>query len=208
MRIFRWLVATKLRRIAVGVVVVLAIPVIALAWYLGSPLLSNKTVDEEFPRTVSAEIPPDIKRSEVEAVMEVMAKVESEMTEVMPEATESPVIISTGEFRNADRFHKGSGRATVYLLPDGELLLRVEEFSVTNGPDLHLLLSGHPDPDSRSEVKDQGYIDLGKLKGNKGNQNYPIPAGTDVSQYQSVVVYCKPFHVIFSVAPLNAVDGA
>ena len=204
----RWLVATKLRRIAVGVVVVVAIPVLALAWYLGSPLLFSKTVDEEFPRTVSAEIPPDMRRSEVEAIMEGIAKVESEMTEVMPEATESPELISTGEFRDADRFHNGSGRATVYLLPDGEYLLRVEEFSVTNGPDLHLLLSGHPDPGSRSEVKDQGYIDLGKLKGNKGNQNYTIPTGTDVSQYQSVVVYCKPFHVIFSVAPLSAAESA
>jgi hypothetical protein len=47
------------------------------------------------------------------------------------------------------------------------------------------------------------YIDLGSLKGNMGNQNYDIPSGTDLSQYNSVVIYCKPFHVVFATAPLN-----
>ena len=72
---------------------------------------------------------------------------------------------------------------------------------------MRVLLSTHPDPMSRSEVKDGGYEELGKLKGDIGNQNYAIPSGTDISQYQSVVIYCKPFHVIFSVAPLSAAKG-
>jgi hypothetical protein len=49
-----------------------------------------------------------------------------------------------------------------------------------------------------------GYLDLGSLKGNIGNQNYEIPAGTDISEYQSVVIYCLPFHVIFSTATISA----
>ena len=48
-----------------------------------------------------------------------------------------------------------------------------------------------------------GYLDLGPLKGNRGNQNYEIPADVDLSEYGSVVIYCQPFHVIFATAPLN-----
>ena len=207
MSILQLFIATRRRKIAVGILAVLAIPVLALAWYLGSPLFSNVTVDEEFPRTVSADIPSDMTRSEVEAIMEGMAKIDGEMTEAMPETMESAVKISTGIFQGEDLFHKGSGQATVYALPGDEYLLRLEELSVTNGPDLHVLLSAHPDP-GKSEVKDEGYIDLGKLKGNRGNQNYEIPPGIDVSIYRSVVIYCKPFHVVFSVASLSAVEGA
>ena len=207
MRVLRWLVATPLRKGALGAFVVIAVPVLALAWYLGSPLLFDKTVNEEFPLTVSAVIPENMSRSEVEAVMEGIAKVESDMTETMPATMVSARRTSTGSFRDADRFHNGSGSATIYAISDDEYLLRVEEFRVTNGPALHVLLSAHPDPRSRSEVKDDGYIDLGKLKGNVGNQNYPVPAGVDVSQYRSVVIYCKPFQVIFSVAPLNPAES-
>ena len=48
-----------------------------------------------------------------------------------------------------------------------------------------------------------GYVDLGKLKGNKGNQNYEIPDDVDIASMRSVTIYCKPFQVIFSVAPLQ-----
>ena len=79
----------------------------------------------------------------------------------------------------------------------------MEELDVTNGPDLHVLLSPHQDPTKRDEVKEEGYVDLGKLKGNRGNQNYPIPGDVDLSIQNSVIIYCAPFHVIFSVAPLT-----
>ena len=52
-------------------------------------------------------------------------------------------------------------------------------------------------------MKSFGYVNIGKLKGNKGNQNYPIPDEVDVSIQGSVVIYCVPFHVIFSVASLR-----
>ena len=47
-----------------------------------------------------------------------------------------------------------------------------------------------------------GHVDPAKLKGNIGNQNYVVPADADISTFQSVVIYCKPFRVIFCVAPL------
>ena len=49
-------------------------------------------------------------------------------------------------------------------------LLRLDSFSVTNGPELHVMLSPHPDPTRGSEVRSSGYADLGILKGNKGDQ--------------------------------------
>ena len=114
-----------------------------------------------------------------------------------------PRKVRQGEFRDADSFHRGSGQAVIFATPGGMHLLRLENLDVTNGPALHVILSPHEDPTRPSEVKLGGYVDLGPLKGNRGNQNYPIPAGVDVSTVNSVVIYCKPFSVVFSVAPLR-----
>ncbi|MEM7031214.1 MAG: DM13 domain-containing protein, partial [Chloroflexota bacterium] len=111
-------------------------------------------------------------------------------------------VLKQGSFIDADDFHKGSGAATVYQVPDGQDVLRFEDFSVTNGPDLHVILSSNPNPTSSSDIGDD-YIDLGSLKGNMGNQNYEIPADIDLANYQSVVIYCMPFHVVFATATLN-----
>ena len=111
--------------------------------------------------------------------------------------------LKEGSFRDQDAFHKGSGQAIIFRGPDGSHLLRLEELDVTNGPDLHVILTPHRDPRDQGHVKAEGYVDLGKLKGNKGNQNYPIPATVDVGAQWSVVIYCVPFHVIFSVAQLG-----
>ena len=125
------------------------------------------------------------------------------MTEAMPAGMEAAAKLRVGAFRDADGFHKGSGDASIYRLADGSYLLRVEEIKVTNGPDLRILLSDHPGPMSKSALQDSNYVELDKLKGNIGNQNYPIPADVDALSYSSVVIYCKPFHVLFSVAPLS-----
>ena len=123
------------------------------------------------------------------------------MEEPMPEAPAEWIVVRQGSFVDADSFHKGSGMATIFQQGE-EQVLRFEAFTVTNGPDLHVILTKHPAPASRSDVGED-YIDLGSLKGNQGNQNYEIPAGTDLSQYQSVVIYCVPFHVVFATATLN-----
>ena len=106
---------------------------------------------------------------------------------------------------DADSAHKGSGQAIIYLLPDGSHLLRLEDFNVTNGPDLRVVLSPHPDPEKRDDVKSPGYVELAKLKGNKRNQNCTIPGDVEVAAQGSIVIYCKPFQVIFSVASLQDV---
>lgn len=187
----------------------MAIPVIAIAWWLLSPLFTGKTVDEELTFSANAVVPDNMTSQEVEQIMSGMSKVDSMVDEGMPDgmdtepAAEVPVRVKSGSLRDADDFHQGSGQATIYHSVDGSHLLRLENLNVTNGPDLHVILTPHPDPMSRSEVDSVGYVDLGQLKGNMGNQNYQIPANVDLDRQQSLVIYCKPFHVVFSVASLQ-----
>ncbi len=111
--------------------------------------------------------------------------------------------VKQGDFKEADSFHRGSGQAIIYTNPEGAQLLRLENLDVTNGPALHVVLSPHEDPTRSNEALLEGYSDLGDLKGNRGNQNYTIPADVELSAIKSVVIYCKPFTVVFSVAMLN-----
>ncbi|MFQ5913333.1 MAG: DM13 domain-containing protein [Nitrospinota bacterium] len=131
--------------------------------------------------------------------------INKEVEETFPTAgTEaSATKIRSGNFRDADSFHKGSGQAIIYRLANGSRILRLENFKSTNGPALHVLLASHPNPQKSSELKGKGFVDLGDLKGNIGNQNYPIPAGVNVSKQGSAIIYCKTFSVIFSVASLK-----
>ena len=196
------------RRLAVAIVgTPLLAAVVVGGWWLGSPLFTSKTVIEEFPFAFNAVVPPDMTRDNVEDTMASMARFNQRMTEAMPvsmvAAATGAVKVKAGTFQDADQFHKGSGQAGIYRSPDGGYLLRLENLNVTNGPDLHVVLSPHPSPDSRSDVKVPGYVDLGKLKGNKGDQNYEIPNGVDIEKQGSVVIYCKPFAVVFSVATLE-----
>ena len=206
MRLVHWSRETRKRKILSGVglavVTAVGIPVILLAWWLFSPLFSNTTVDEEFPLTVNASMPVNVTRAEAETMMQIAAKINSNAEEAMPAAMaeKEAAALSTGEFADEDFFHKGSGQATIYRLGDGSHVLRLENLSVTNGPDLHVLLL--KDPAGRD--KDLGYIDVGSLKGSRGNQNYEIPDGEDAASYRSVMIYCQPFHVIFSTAQLAA----
>ena len=113
------------------------------------------------------------------------------------------------QFRDADSFHKGSGTATVYDLgADAGHILRLEDFRVTNGPDLRVLLANAPNPESHSDLDDAGYVELGKLKGNVGFPKLRHPRPTyALADVQSVVIYCNPFRVVFSVATLETSSG-
>lgn len=111
-----------------------------------------------------------------------------------------PAAVAMGMFMDADDFHRGSGSATMFRGPDGSHILRFEDFMVTNGPALSVLISKAEGITSSENLGE--YLDLGPLKGNVGNQNYEVPSGTDVSEYKTVVIYCVPFHVVFATAPL------
>jgi hypothetical protein len=160
----------------IAVLVIIGVP---MAWYLGSPLFINRAVEETFPASSGAEVPAS--------------------EEAMPAAA---VALRRGTFVGADKFHQGEGTATVYRLGSA-LVLRLDPFRVTNGPDLYVILTKHAKPRSRDDVK-AGYIEVAKLKGNVGSQNYTLPAGFRLDDYNAVVIYCKPFHVVFASAELPA----
>jgi hypothetical protein len=107
-----------------------------------------------------------------------------------------PYVARSGQFSGADDFHFGSGTALLIETAPGVFTLRFEEFSVRNGPDLHVYLSTAPDG------LGDGSLDLGSLKATDGSFNYEIPPGVDVSVYSSVLVWCEPFAVLFAIAPL------
>lgn len=186
---------------------IILIPALLLAWWLLSPLFLNQTVAEDFPRSANAVIPPDMTMAEVETAMAAMETADQPVTpEPMPSAA-GPIAIAAGNFRDADSFHRGTGTATIYRNADGSHILRFEDFRVTNGPDLRVLLAQAPDPQSRQELHASDYVHLAMLKGNIGSQNYPLPPEVDpAAQAGSVIIYCQPFQVIFSVAPLAPVN--
>ena len=200
-----------LRYLLVGIGILIVIPVAWLAWWLLSPLFITMEVHEEFPLAHQAVVPANMTMAEVEDVMAAAANLERPVDEGVPDSPGSPaqpLAGLTGQFRDADSFHKGSGTATVYDLgPAGGQVLRLEDFRVTNGPDLRVLLANAPNPESHSDLDDAGYVELGKLKGNVGSQNYDIPSSVSLADVQSVVIYCNPFRVVFSVATLEASSG-
>ena len=109
--------------------------------------------------------------------------------------------VASGAFRDADSAHRGTGTATI-LTGGDRAILRFTEFEVTNGPDLEVWLVEAGDIQSSSDVTASQWVSLGTLKGNVGDQNYDIPAGTDPNAYRSVVIWCEQFGVLFSPADL------
>lgn len=113
-----------------------------------------------------------------------------------------PKTLFTGKFHG--KVHPTSGRATVYQEADGKLVLRLTNFKTSNGPDVHVILVATKDADNANFLKSNAEkIELGKLKGNEGDQNYEIPAGTDLSRFSAVSIYCERFDANFGTASLE-----
>ena len=92
--------------------------------------------------------------------------------------------------------------ASIYQLADGKRTLRLTEFATSNGPDVHVYLVAVEVEKGNDAVKEAGFIDLGSMKGNIGDQNYEIPADADLSKYQTVSIWCARFGVNFGTAAL------
>ena len=201
------------RYVLVGIGILAIIPVAWLAWWLLSPLFSTTEVYEDFPNAARATVPEGMTIEEVEVAMGVAAATDKQVDDAMPSMlmeSKTPaqdLVKAAGSFRDADSFHKGSGSAVIYELSSGERILRLDEFRVTNGPDLRVLLANTANPESHGDLQDAGYRELGKLKGNVGAQNYEIPDTVALSDVESVVIYCNPFRVVFSVATLAKAGG-
>ena len=116
-----------------------------------------------------------------------------------------PGVIAKGKFISHE--HDTTGTAKILELPDGDRVLRLENFETSNGPDLKVWLAAAPvipGTDGWFVFDDDEHVDLGPLKGNIGNQNYKIPAKVDLDQLSSVSIWCDRFSVSFGAAELSA----
>lgn len=112
----------------------------------------------------------------------------------------APKGIASGSFRALA--HRATGTATIFRLADGSYVLRLEDLDTENGPDLRVYLS-EATASAQGREFAEDFVDLGALKGNRGDQNYEIPGGVDVSRFRSAVIWCRRFTVGFGVAPLE-----
>jgi hypothetical protein len=109
--------------------------------------------------------------------------------------------LASGKFHSVA--HATSGTAAVYQLADGTRLLRFTDFKTSNGPDVHVYLVAADDASDSESVTKAGFVDLGSIKGNIGDQNYALGSDVDLSKYRAVSVWCKRFSVNFGAAALS-----
>jgi hypothetical protein len=124
--------------------------------------------------------------------------------EAMPAAqgNSSPQPLVSGQFYGI--MHPTAGTATIYRMGDGSRILRFTGFSTSNGPDVHVYMVAADNAKDSASVLRAGFIDLGTIKGNMGDQNYTLNPEVDLSKYRAVSVWCKRFSVNFCAAPLTA----
>jgi hypothetical protein len=111
-------------------------------------------------------------------------------------------LLSSGKFH--DVAHKGTGQASVFALADGKRVLRFTNFETSNGPDVRVYLVAANDATDNGTVKSAGFVEVGALKGNIGDQNYELPSSVDLNKYHAVTIWCKRFSVNFATAPLSS----
>lgn len=120
--------------------------------------------------------------------------------EQLTEADRSP-LVATGTFIHAnpsDPIHWGRGKVSVY-----ERAVFLEpDFEVGPGPKYHVYLVPKAGIRDSAAVKDTMFIDLGRLRAFKGSQRYPVPAGVNLKDYPSVIIWCEQFSVLISPADL------
>ncbi|MEV0645209.1 DM13 domain-containing protein [Phytomonospora sp. NPDC050363] len=184
---------SKLARkpIALGVA---AVVIVALAfglfWFQPWKLWTTNTVDEELP---VAAAPSDS-----------AATASDGTTPDGPSTADDPTIahlLAEGEFITHE--HETTGTAQLFRQPDGKVVLALAGLKTSDGPDLRVWITDQAVEKDAWDVFDDGYyVELGELKGNKGDQLYEVPEGTDLTKITSVTVWCKRFSVSFGAALL------
>jgi len=108
--------------------------------------------------------------------------------------------LATGRFHSVA--HETHGTATIQDV-GGRRVLRLTDFATSNGPDVRVYLVATTDASANKTVTKAGFVELGKLKGNEGDQNYDVPDDLDLSRYRAVTIWCRRFSVNFATAPLT-----
>jgi hypothetical protein len=168
-RMLRRLVADAAVRAAI-----VAVPAVAVLAFIVAPYFRDTTVVERLPGAQAGPAPAAAGPA-TPAPTEAPAAVE-------------PVKLTTGRLRGID--HRASGEAEVYRLADGSTLVRLEGIDVQSGPDYVVYLV--PGTDRRAPGAG---VDLGALKGNRGSQNYAVPAGVGLDGPHTVLIWCRSFSV-------------
>ncbi|MDX1373727.1 MAG: DM13 domain-containing protein, partial [Nitrososphaeraceae archaeon] len=171
------------------------------------PLFINTAVDEPLPtQNIDFEsfmglseddrrkVGQNMTQEEKDNIMETFARnnnsVEEEMGSVINKNnTLTGILMDAG-----DGFHMASGQVKILQTSDGPVL-RFENLDVTNGPDLYVYLA--------TDTNAEDYVSLGRLKGNIGNQNYPIPVDTNLDKYNTVLIWCQAFSTLFGSSRLS-----
>ena len=173
-------------KIALGIIVLLLLG--AAGYYFISPFFNTVVVDDQLPEEIS-----DVREgAETTETEEINADELNVMNEDMPEAdtqsapTSFPIVGTTG--------HPAEGTARVLDTADGQVI-RFENFSTINGPQLHVYLA--------KDLDANNFIDLGPIRGTEGNINYTVPDGVDLSEYRYVMHWCVPFGVLFNYADIT-----
>ena len=198
-----WVAAARARPArsasVIGLALVVALPA---GWYLGSPLVLTTTIDE--PAPVIATGPTARPSAAPPAPSEPSAGPSSAASRRPSIVPSSPpptprLLARSGAFQGSDDFHFGRGTARLLEIAPGSFIVRLEDFAVRNGPDLYVYLSPAADGYAR------GAIELGRLKADRGNQNYDVPPGAlaEPAAAASVVIWCKQFSHLFATAPLS-----
>jgi len=117
-----------------------------------------------------------------------------------PAAMAAPATLSMGSFHS--NAHDTRGTAAVIDIGGGHRVLRLTSFATSNGPDVRVYLVAAADVQDNATVKTAGFVELGPMKGNIGDQNYEIPPTVDLETYRTVTIWCKRFSVNFGSAPL------
>lgn len=171
------------------VAIIAAAIVVPLGAFAASPLFINNTIDEPLPESGKKMMADG---DSVDKMSGDSMKGESKIME--KDSTEAKSL--SGNFVGVDIVHDAQGVVKIITLDDESDVLRLEDFKSTNGPDLYVYLA--------TDEKATDYVSLGRLKANIGNQNYDIPDDTDLSKYDSVLIWCKQFSVLFGKAELSS----
>jgi Electron transfer DM13 len=129
-------------------------------------------------------------------------RVDEAMPTAPAAATSSAQALESGTFYGV--LHPTEGTATIYRMGGGTHVLRFTNFKTSNGPDVHVYMVAAEDAKDSPSVLRAGFIDLGSIKGNIGDQNYALGPDVDLSKYRAVSVWCKRFSVNFGSCPIDA----
>ncbi len=192
-----WFAAARRHPLLSGIALALAVAVGApLAWYLVSPIWIRTSLVEAAPTPAPANVAPASPAPSAAQVAPTAPPTVPASAAPTAAATPfAPTTVASGTFHGTDDFHFGRGTASIIEVGPGRVHLRLDEFSVRNGPDLYVYLSTAPD-----DYTDAA-LELGTLKATDGSFGYDLPAGTDPSRFRSAIIWCKQFSHLFAVAP-------